>query len=57
MSLVTARRLVCRAGAVVLCCTAAAGGLAAGASDRLRQQEIAQCLPQEIATWGDGRDR
>ena len=57
MSLVSARRLVCRALAAVLCGTAAAGVLAAGASDRLRQQEIAQCLPQEIATWGDGRDR
>ena len=54
---VTARRLVCRALAAVLWCTAAAGVLAAGASHRLRQQEIAQCLPQEIATWGDGRDR
>ena len=57
MSLICARRLVCRALAAVLWCTAAAGVLAAGASDRLRQQEIAQCLPHEIATWGDGRDR
>lgn len=23
----------------------------------VREQEIAQCLPQEIATWGDGQDR
>ena len=23
----------------------------------VREQEIAQCLPQEIASWGDGQDR
>ena len=27
------------------------------AADTLREQEIAQCLPQEITTWGDGTDR
>ena len=48
-----AARLLAAAGLLV----AAGAALAAGASDRLRQQEIAQCLPQEIATWGDGRDR
>lgn len=36
---------------------ASAAAAAGGAQDRLRQQEIAQCLPQEIATWGDGADR
>jgi hypothetical protein len=29
----------------------------AQALDSTRDQEIAQCLPGEIATWGDGRDR
>ena len=37
--------------------TATGSALAAGAFERVRQQEIAQCLPQEMATWGDGRDR
>ena len=27
------------------------------AQSNLREQEIAQCQPQEVATWGDGRDR
>jgi len=27
------------------------------AADALREQEIAQCLPREISTWGDGTDR
>ncbi len=31
--------------------------LAAQAQGVLRDQEIAQCLPQELATWGDGQDR
>jgi len=48
---------VCRALVVALLSIAAAGAGAAGAVERMRQQEIAQCLPQEIATWGDGRDR
>lgn len=26
-------------------------------ADKLRAQEIARCLPHEIATWGDGTDR
>ena len=30
---------------------------AASAQTNLRAQEIAQCLPNELATWGDGRDR
>jgi hypothetical protein len=29
----------------------------AAAFDAVRAQEMAQCLPGEIATWGDGRDR
>ena len=29
----------------------------AQAQTSLRDQEIAQCLPGELATWGDGRDR
>lgn len=40
------------AGLLVLGCA-----LSAGAQTSLREQEIAQCLPQEVATWGDGRDR
>jgi len=35
-------------------------GLAAApiwALETIRDQEIAQCLPGEIATWGDGQDR
>lgn len=31
--------------------------LQALAQPHLREQEIAQCQPQEVATWGDGRDR
>ena len=27
------------------------------AAQQVRQQEMAQCLPGEIVTWGDGRDR
>jgi predicted Zn-dependent protease with MMP-like domain len=46
-----------RSLAAALLLSGAAGALAAGAFERVRQQEIAQCLPQEIATWGDGRDR
>ena len=57
MSLITACPLVRRALATTLLLTAAGAALAAGAYERLRQQEIAQCLPQEMATWGDGRDR
>ena len=29
----------------------------AGAFQSVRDQEIAQCLPGEVATWGDGQDR
>jgi hypothetical protein len=32
-------------------------GLAAHAQNSVREQEIAQCLPGEIVTWGDGKDR
>jgi hypothetical protein len=38
------------AGVVGLCTQALA-------FESVRSQEIAQCLPGEIATWGDGRDR
>jgi hypothetical protein len=57
MPLVPARLLARRLLLATLLWVAAGAALAAGAADRLRQQEIAQCLPQEIATWGDGRDR
>lgn len=30
---------------------------AAWPGERVREQEMAQCLPGEISTWGDGRDR
>lgn len=29
----------------------------ARAGESVREQEMAQCLPGEISTWGDGRDR
>ncbi len=32
-------------------------GTAARANTTLRDQEISQCLPGEISTWGDGQDR
>lgn len=32
-------------------------GTAARANTSLRDQEINQCLPGEISTWGDGQDR
>lgn len=35
----------------------ALSGLAASAAESVREQEIAECRPGEIATWGDGRDR
>ena len=57
MPLVLACPFARRAVAVALLLTAAGGALAAGPFERVRQQEIAQCLPQELATWGDGRDR
>jgi hypothetical protein len=57
MPLVPACPLARRALAAALLLTAAGGALAAGPFERVRQQEIAQCLPQEMATWGDGRDR
>ncbi len=31
--------------------------LSAAAQTSLREQEIAQCLPNEVATWSDGKDR
>jgi hypothetical protein len=31
--------------------------LRVGAFESIRDQEIAQCLPGEVSTWGDGRDR
>lgn len=45
-----------RAALLLAAAFASAGAPAAG-PDRLREQEIAQCLPEEIATWGDGADR
>lgn len=57
MSLALARPFASRCLAAALLWATAVAALAAGATDRLRQQEIAQCLPQEIATWGDGHDR
>lgn len=56
-SITTVCKRARRGLAAALLLSGAAGALAAGAFERLRQQEIAQCLPQEIATWGDGRDR
>jgi hypothetical protein len=35
----------------------AIAGLSVHAAGNLREQEIAQCLPQEVAHWGDGSDR
>lgn len=35
----------------------AIAGFSVQAAGNLREQEIAQCLPQEIAHWGDGSDR
>ena len=46
-----------RAFAAALLLSANAAANAAGGFERVRQQEIAQCLPQELATWGDGADR
>ena len=49
---------------LLACCLLACSLLLPGAAwafdraaDALREQEIAQCLPQEISTWGDGTDR
>ncbi len=38
-----------------LACTLASP--TASAQSNLRAQEIAQCLPHELSTWGDGQDR
>lgn len=48
-----ARRLAILAGA----CLVAAAQAQVPAQSALRDQEIAQCLPDEVATWGDGQDR
>lgn len=40
------------AGLLALSCA-----LSASAQTSLREQEIAQCQSQEVATWGDGQDR
>lgn len=40
-----------------LACLTLAVAFPAQAQTSLRDQEIAQCLPGEVATWGDGRDR
>jgi hypothetical protein len=47
-------RLACR---IALAALALAVVAPAQAQTSLRDQEIAQCLPGEMATWGDGRDR
>jgi hypothetical protein len=49
--LLSVRRLATLAG------MALAVAFQAQAQTSLRDQEIAQCLPGELATWGDGRDR
>ena len=45
----------CRQAALALACLL--GVAQAHAQASLRDQEIAQCLPNEVATWGDGQDR
>lgn len=50
------RSLLCRL-LRLLALGLAVTGLGAQAAGNLREQEIAQCLPQEIAHWGDGSDR
>jgi len=44
-------------GAAALVALAAACATAPAQAESVRQQEIAQCLPGEIGTWPDGRDR
>jgi hypothetical protein len=43
--------------ALVAACLVLAVQAQAQAPTGLRAQEIAQCLPNEVATWGDGQDR
>lgn len=45
------------AASVVLCLWLALACPLAIALESVRDQEIAQCLPGEVTTWGDGRDR
>ena len=40
----------------VLCLALLAGGAQVAHAQDLRAQEMAQCLPGEISTWGDGTD-
>lgn len=47
------RRLAALAGACLLTAAQAQQPLPTS----LRDQEIAQCLPNEVASWGDGQDR
>lgn len=42
---------------VVLACSLGAAAVGAAPLDALREQEIAECRPGEVATWGDGADR
>jgi hypothetical protein len=42
---------------VSLLLSACAVAASAQGNAGLREQEIAQCLPQELVTWGDGQDR
>jgi hypothetical protein len=39
------------------CAVLLSAATAGAAADRVREQEIAQCLVNEITTWGDGADR
>lgn len=50
------RSLLRRLGGL-LGCGLALAALAAQAAGSVRDQEIAQCLPQELVSWGDGSDR
>jgi hypothetical protein len=51
------RRTALRRAALLLAAASACAGAVAAGADRLREQEIAHCLPGEISTWGDGADR
>ncbi|MCV2358250.1 hypothetical protein LNV08_04610 [Paucibacter sp. TC2R-5] len=41
----------------VVAAVLALSSLSSAAAESVREQEIAECRPGEIATWGDGRDR
>jgi hypothetical protein len=50
-------KLLCGLLLAGLALASAATPASAAATNTVREQEIAQCLPQEIVTWGDGSDR